>query len=894
MISRFSSRKERLEKQFLQPKLKGASSYHRIAGYFRSSILEIAGEELENLEGVARIACNSDICKEDMATLRAAEHAQRQSWCAGKPEELPSEGKERCARLHQLITSGKIEIKVLPDDVFGLIHGKAGVIRYADRPPTCFLGSINESQSSWTCNYELLWEDSSEEAVHWVQEEFDALWNSPYAYPLCQFVIDDLKRIANREEITKDEWLKAPDPESAIVESPINREQLGLWPHQKYFVKRAFEAHQEHKARFILADQVGLGKTIQLGFIAQLIAMTDREPVLILTPKSLLLQWFEELKDKFKIPCAMWDGKQWIDESGLLYRGSQRHSLSKAPRKIGIVPYSLVVRNKESWSELLSNRYSCVIVDEAHKARRKKINPKKIGKPSKDNLNNLLEFLSQISSQTKSMFLATATPVQIHPIEAWDLLWILSKGSDEVLGNPYSNWFKNPDKTLQLVMRKANLPNSLDQAWAWICNPIPGSNEADIFKQIREKTRLSSNLHVLTNEWKNLPIIIQTKINNILGIYRDDYNPFIRHIILRKRTFLEQKINPIDGEPYLKPIRVFRFGEKPQEAIDLPEYLMKAYHLAEDFCKSLQKRVRGAGFMKTMLLRRIGSSISAGTKTVNKFLEERPLSEEEEDEAEDEIEETAKSIYPLMPSEKEILNMCLEHLSFNKERDPKFSKIAQKLMQENWLERGCIVFSQYYDSIDDLAQFLSQKLPNETIAIYAGSKRSSLISRGKRKTIDRERIKQMVAERQLRLVLGTDAASEGLNLQKLGTLINLDLPWNPTRLEQRKGRIQRIGQEREEIYIYNMRYRDSVEDRVHQKLSDRLENIYSFFGQIPDTLESAWIDEALGTNTFNVTKVNQCDNPFNEKYSRVEDVNWESCTRVLSASDIQEVLRQEW
>ena len=59
-------------------------------------------------------------------------------------------------------------------------------------------------------------------------------------------------------------------------------------------------------------------------------------------------------------------------------------------------------------------------------------------------------------------------------------------------------------------------------------------------------------------------------------------------------------------------------------------------------------------------------------------------------------------------------------------------------------------------------------------------------------------------------VIGTEAASEGLNLQRLGSLINLDLPWNPTRLEQRKGRIQRIGQLRSEVLIYNMRYRGST------------------------------------------------------------------------------------
>jgi phosphatidylserine/phosphatidylglycerophosphate/cardiolipin synthase-like enzyme len=84
--------------------------------------------------------------------------------------------KQRFGRLHQFLASGKLEVKVLPDQYFGLIHGKAGVITLADGTKTSFLGSVNESKSAWTLNYELMWEDPSPEAVAWVQEEFDALW----------------------------------------------------------------------------------------------------------------------------------------------------------------------------------------------------------------------------------------------------------------------------------------------------------------------------------------------------------------------------------------------------------------------------------------------------------------------------------------------------------------------------------------------------------------------------------------------------------------------------------------------------------------------------------------------------------------------------------------------
>ena len=147
------------------------------------------------------------------------------------------------------------------------------------------------------------------------------------------------------------------------------------------------------------------------------------------------------------------------------------------------------------------------------------------------------------------------------------------------------------------------------------------------------------------------------------------------------------------------------------------------------------------------------------------------------------------------------------------------------------------------------------------------------------------------------LLLGTDAASEGLNLQRLGTLINIDLPWNPTRLEQRKGRIQRIGQARSEIWIANLRYRDSVEDRVHQVLADRLEAIHGLFGQIPDTLEDVWVQVALNdeqTANLLIDRTTATRNPFDIKYSRVEDADWETSPLVLDPMSVKEQMSIGW
>ena len=148
------------------------------------------------------------------------------------------------------------------------------------------------------------------------------------------------------------------------------------------------------------------------------------------------------------------------------------------------------------------------------------------------------------------------------------------------------------------------------------------------------------------------------------------------------------------------------------------------------------------------------------------------------------------------------------------------------------------------------------------------------------------------------ILVGTDAASEGLNLQALSTLINIDLPWNPTRLEQRKGRIQRIGQLSDTIYIYNMRYKDSVEDKVHNRLSERFQSIHDLFGQIPDVLEDVWIAIAKNDEESAEKAINKLPkkNPFELKYEeRPPDCgDWEKCSVVLDKQDELRELMRGW
>jgi len=891
VITRFSSRRARLDTSFLTARLIGAESYDRIAGYFSSSIIEVAGEALESVTGPVRMVCNSDLDAQDvLIAQQAAQAAMRREWCDSAPENLPAGAKDRFQRLHSFLASGKLIVRVLPDERFGLIHGKAGVITLADGRRNAFLGSVNESLSAWRLNYELLWEDDAPDAVTWVQEEFDALWESPYAVALSEFVIQDIDRLSRRETVaTVDDWRAHPLAAAPIIEAPVYRQEAGLWEHQKYFVKLAFDAHQgPYGARFVLADQVGLGKTLQLAMAAELMALVGDKPILVLAPKPLIWQWQDELNDLLDMPSAVWDGGQWIAENGVEYPSAGPEAIRRCPRRVGIVSTGLITGGSEIRDWLANMTFECVILDEAHRARRRNLSPGREYDPPQPN--NLLQFLYDVSPRTKSLLLATATPVQLHPIEAWDLLDALSRGSDAVLGGIGSRWRK-PEPALDLLMDRAAAPKDELEMWNWMRNPLPPSAEGPDYSALRRSLGLcDADALAPGDSFDNLRAPDKARIRRLFPRFVKRSNPFIRHIIRRTREHLENTIDPETGEPYLKPVRVRLHGERDEDAVALPPFLQDAYDLAEEFCRLLAQRAN-AGFFRTLLLRRVGSTMEAGKRTVEKMLAGwEALDDAEDDEA------SLSRPRALAADERAILQRFVQAIAANQARDPKYAIVKQRLLDAGWLELGCIIFSQYYDSVWWLALQMTQELPEEDIGIYAGARKSGVMRSGAFSRVSRDEIKHRVRDGKLRLLLGTDAASEGLNLQRLGTLINLDLPWNPSRLEQRKGRIQRIGQLRDTVDILNLRYAGSVEDRVHQLLSDRLENITSLFGQLPDVLEDVWIDIALGELEHARETIDAVprEHPFHIRYHNVKHVDWESCARVLDSAERKKFLSQGW
>jgi SNF2 family DNA or RNA helicase len=898
-ITRFSSRRQPLDHAFLSVRLKRAKSYKRIAGYFRSSIFELVGEEISAISKV-QIVCNSELDAADVAVSKhVRETALKERW-----NEAPSEveallHRERYRRLHELLTTGRVEIRVVSKDrVF--VHGKAGVIEAADGSKICFLGSINETKSAFAQNYELLWEDSSQEGVDWVEQEFDALWRD--AYPLPDAIVEEIKRVADRVEVHLEETMPNELPAAALVESPIYRGGEQLQPWQRSFVTMFLQHRETYgKVRLLLADEVGVGKTLSLAASAMISALLDDGPVLILCPSTLTLQWQVELMDKLGIPSAVWSStkKVWNDPNGHIIKTRGAEDIVRCPFRIAIASTGLIFHDSDERKYLLERKYGTVVLDEAHKARRRG----GLG-AKKEESNNLLDFMLRIGPRTQNLLLGTATPIQTEVHELWDLLRILNSGADFVLGRELFGRWPDCERALPIV-KGAEIPADDKDAWEWLRNPVPPASEDALFATLRLQMGLPDRTFFTDRGFGSLGFLEQQAIGQALepGFLRE-HNPIVRHTVLRRRQTLEDAglLERIGVEVHPDP-------EAPTGAYTGVEFsglgLMTnlpfdlAYQAAEAFTAALQRRTKAAGFMKTLLLQRICSSFASGRSTAAKMLRREVFEDEEQ------IREMEEALSALTPEEAGHLRTIVQELSRPEARDPKVAAVRYFLTEhrtegKTWLEHGCIIFSQYYDTAHSLGADLANALPGEPVGVYAGAGKSGLFRGVDFASVEREEIKKAVKNREIRLLVATDAACEGLNLQTLGSLINVDLPWNPARLEQRLGRIKRFGQARRTVDMLNLVYHDTQDEKVYQVLSRRMRNRYDIFGGLPDTIEDDWIEsvEKLEHMMDEYIHLRQrARDVFEMRYQETIDPDkdrWELCSRVLARRDVVDRLSAPW
>ena len=459
-----------------------------------------------------------------------------------------------------------------------------------------------------------------------------------------------------------------------------------------------------------------------------------------------------------------------------------------------------------------------------------------------------------------------------------------------VLGRELFGRWADWQKALPVV-KGDEIPADERDAWEWLRNPLPPASEDALFATLRLQLGLPDQAFFTDRGFGSLGFLEQQAVGQALapGFLREHNPDRPPHgpsppadaggagLLERSASmFIPTQKQPADAYP---GVGFSGLGLLTNHPFDL------AYQAAEAFTAALQKRTKAAGFMKTLLLQRICSSFASGRSTAEKMLRREML----EDEEQAKLIEDALSA--LTPEEAKHLRTIVEELSRPEARDPKVAAVRYFLTEhrtegKTWLEHGCIVFSQYYDTAYSLAAELAKSLPGEPVGVYAGAGKSGMFRGGDFASVEREDIKKAVKKREIRLVVATDAACEGLNLQTLGTLINVDLPWNPSRLEQRLGRIKRFGQARRTVDMLNLVYHDTQDEKVYEVISRRMKDRYDIFGGLPDTIEDDWIEtveelEDMMDDYIHLRR--KARDVFELRYQETIDPDkdrWELCSRV--------------
>jgi superfamily II DNA or RNA helicase len=907
-IERFSSRRQALG-PVLSERLADAKLYLRITGYFRSSLLEVVGEALDTVQEI-KVACNGDLDPFDVKVAKAARDGSDALARTTTEDGLDILlARKRYRRLHDLLASGRMKVRVVPRDTENVfVHGKAGPIEHENGRVYAFAGSVNDSATALRHAYEILWGDNNPAAALWVQEEFEHFWTQGIDLP--DAVIKHVEAMANRVEYRSIEAARDPagviQPDAVLAERPIYKGGQILRPRQKRCVQTCIEDWKLYgKARYLIADDVGLGKTLSMAAAPLVLSLLDNRPVLILAPATLVWQWQEELEDKLGIPAAVWSTQKkcWLDgeRRALMQKGDS--IVAKCPWRIGIVSTGLVV-NGDDGSErgaLAKQSFGVIILDEAHKARA--IREKRGGQTTAKR-NNLLEFLHKAARSAGSVIFGTATPIQLNAVELWDLLAALNQGASQVLGKTFDGgeWLR--DESIEFLTGSRPWPQNETSRWGLFRNPLPPSIEHEFFRDLRQHADIPVS-EVVGPRFDDLSPDFRQDLRQLFDDLTERHNPIVRRVVRRTRPMLEEK-------GLLKRIGVIVHPRADDglpgawfdgQGLFMGPAFTAAYDAAETFSKLYAARCPDAGFLKTILLRRIGSSARAGLETARHLLTRIDAGVIPEDEIGDEDAPTDDT--PPVLQETQLLGEVERNLAAvvaGSDADPKVQVILHYLNERGWREsNGATIFSQYLTTAESVLEALCAEFPDEPVALYAGGAASFVQQGNDRKAISREQIKSAIQRGDIRLVCATDAACEGLNLQRLGAQINVDLPWNPSRLEQRKGRVQRIGQTRDNVHVLNLRYSGTVEDDVYAALSDRFGDIFSVLGQLPDGFEDEWIQAVLHDRQAvqNFSQHVEKTKPAMElRYLRdVADdqgLDWEYTERVLSSRDLDEWMRQGW
>jgi len=557
--------------------------------------------------------------------------------------------------------------------------------------------------------------------------------------------------------------------------------QVDLNPHQVEAALFAFRSPLSSGA--ILADEVGLGKTIEAGLVISQKWAERKRKILIIVPSNLRKQWHQELIDKFFINSVILETKSFNDviKSGNLNPFDQKD--------IVICSYQFA-RKQEVYIKLIN--WDLVVVDEAHRLRN-------VYKPSNKIANSIKSCISPFSK-----ILLTATPLQNSLLELYGLVSIID---DYTFGDLKS--FKSQFSRL---------------------------TDEQIFDEL--KSRLQ-------------PICIRTLRRQVL-----EYIKYTNRIPITQEfypTIEEQRLYDLVSE-YLQSVRLYALPQSQRQLMTL----------------ILRKLLASSTYAISGTLKALSDKLDS---IVEEYSEDSKLEEnisdnyEEYDEIKDEWEEEENE-----EEKDKFTKEELEEIKKESEKLKEFFALANSIQKNSKGEvlltalkkgfteteriggrRKAIIFTESTRTQKYLFDLLSQTDFKDKIVLFNGSNSDSLSSniyqRWKIKYENTDRISGSKSadirsalidyfKEDAEIMIATEAAAEGVNIQFCSLVVNYDLPWNPQRIEQRIGRCHRYGQKYDVVVVNFLNKSNAADQRVYRLLSEKFRLFEGVFGAS---------DEVLGT-----------------------------------------------
>ena len=893
-----------LIKLFYVPVLEDAERYDRLTGYFNAGALALAARGVEGLVrngGRMRLVVGCTLAPPEIEAIERGEQLRVlvERHLTSIPLAPPdSDSGEALELLAWMVARGHLGVKVAvpcdaeqrPIPADGIFHEKAGMVEDRAGDRIAWTGSLNETAAGWRQNWESISVHTSwgPEPARVADEEanFAHIWAGRARRVIVLEVPDAARRDLMRflpasdkparlmETSGRKPWkasTEKPKPGTAKPVQPVSPplgdlrsrvwsfirhapslpeggERVGEatsavtpWPHQVRAFERLYGAWPP---RLLIADEVGLGKTIQAGMLLRQAWLAGRaKRILILAPKAVLGQWQIELREKFNLNWPIYDGGKLLRCPSPAWRGRHARDVGRDDwrREPAVIASSHLMRRQDRSAALLDDAepWDLVVLDEAHHARRRSAGSQQEGGP-----NALLRLMRRLKDRTEGLVLLTATPMQVHPIEVWDLLNLLGL-PPEWTEQAFLGFFddlEHPNPSPEALERMARLFQSVERAYGEV-----GTEQA---QRLADLSRLQANK--VLRALRDGASIPRRRLETLerraaIGIMRAN-TPLRRLVSRHTRELLRRYFK---AGMLATPIASRRVEDRflAMTAAERALYDAVEDYIAGTYNQASAKERTAVGFVMTIYRRRFASSFSALRKTLQNHLDAiagsrlAQLTGLDEDAPDDgaadeflDADEVGKLERETLAAEEQDDIASLLHRIGELPPDSKLAglKSALRMLRGNGYGQ-VMVFTQYTDTMD----FLRGELLKEAdwrVMCFSGRGGEIPAVEGAWRRIGRDDAKRRFRDREADVLLCTDAAAEGLNLQFCGALVNYDMPWNPMRVEQRIGRIDRLGQQNQTIHIVNLHYEGTVETDVYRALRRRINLFESVVGRLQPIL----------------------------------------------------------